>query len=180
MITFFLCGEGARRADGGHHAFGAGTQHAEHLDRGHVALNQLCQFQFVFVEQPGDRPAVLQQFKDFLAHGRVVAAEDGRAARLQKVDVLIAVHIPHVRAARFLDRQRERIIERQVVLHAAGDDLLGFFDQRFRFDAFRLEVIQEVLHPIALDGPHRLLRQFLQACQNFVGVGIFRDGILLR
>ena len=97
---------------------------------GHEAVDQLGQLQLVFVEQAGHRAAGLQQLEDLLAHGRVVAAQHGRAAGLQEVDVAVAVHVPQVGAVGFLDRQREGIVEGQVVLHAAGDDLFGFVGQR--------------------------------------------------
>ena len=85
-----------------------GTLSEQHLNgNGTCAAWETFAAGSAFVEQPGDRPAILQQFKDFLAHGRVIAAEDGRAARLQKVDVLIAVHIPQIRALPPRDEARD-------------------------------------------------------------------------
>ena len=144
---------------------------------GHEAVDQLRQFQFVFVEQAGDRSAGLQQLEDLVAHRGVVAAQHGRPARLQKVDVAVAVHVPQVRAVRFLDGQREGIVEGQVVLHAAGDVLLGLVGQRLGAGAVGLEVVQELLHLLAPDGAQRLADEFLQAGVDLVGVVPFGDGV---
>ncbi len=71
------------------------------------------------------------------------------------------------------------IVEGQVVLHAAGDDLLGLVGQRLRAGALVLEVAQELLHPVAPDGAHRLVDERLQPAIDLVGVVPFGNGVLL-
>ena len=54
-----------------------------------------------------------------------------KTARLQEVNVLVSVNIPHVGVRRFFNGDREGIIERQVVLNPTGDVDLGFIGQFF-------------------------------------------------
>ena len=51
LDDLLLFGKCARCADGRHDTFGPRTEHAEHLDRGHEAMDQLCQFEFILMEQ---------------------------------------------------------------------------------------------------------------------------------
>ena len=81
----------------------------------------LGQEQFVFTEQTCDRAVAVKQFDDLLADLGVVAAQHGRAAGLQIVDILIAVNIPEVCIFDLLHRDGERIVDRQVVLYGTGD-----------------------------------------------------------
>ena len=75
------------------------------------------------MEEAGDGAGLLDDLGDLLAQRRVVAAEHRGAAGLEEVDVLVAVDVPEMRALGLLDGQRERVVEGEVVLHAAGDEL---------------------------------------------------------
>jgi hypothetical protein len=168
-----------RRPDGRHHAFGPGTEHAEHLDCGHEAVDQLRQLEFVLVEQTGHRSAGLEHLDHPVTDRGVVAAQHRRAARLQEVNIAVAVHVPEIGALRFFDRHGEGIVEGQVVLDAAGDEPLGFIGQLLRAGAPRAEVVQVGLHFLAPHPAHGLGDQSVQAAVNVVDIGIFGNGVLL-
>ena len=76
-----LAGEGARAADGRHHALGAGAEHAEHLAGRHEPAHELRQLELVLVEEAGHGAGLLDDLRDLAAHRLVVAAEHRRAAR---------------------------------------------------------------------------------------------------
>jgi len=69
----FLLRKSPRCSNGSHHPFGARAQHPEHFNIGHQALDELRQFQLVFMEQSRHRPTGLQHFNDFGAHRFVIA-----------------------------------------------------------------------------------------------------------
>jgi hypothetical protein len=116
-----LAGVGAGGAEGGHDGLGAAAEHAEPLDAGHQVVDQLGELDLVGVEHPGDGAAGGEEFGDLLADGGVVAAEDGGAAGGEEVGVAVAVHVPQVGALGADDLQRPGLVEREVVLPAAGD-----------------------------------------------------------
>ena len=171
--------ERAGTPDGRHDAFRARPEHPEHLDGWHQAIDQLCQFEFILVEETGHRPAGLQHFDDLVAHGRIIAAEHGRAAGLQEIDIAVPIGVPQVGAFGLFDGDREGIIEGQVVLHPAGDEFLGFQVERLRAGAFGLEIVQVFLHALRPDGMHRLADQRIQPAVDIFHIRIFGNGILL-
>ncbi len=128
------------------------------------------------MQQAGDRAAGIQHLVDLLAHRRVVGAEQRGATGLQEVDVAVAVHVGHVGAVGLRDGQRERVVEGQVVLHAAGDHGLGPFGQALRALAALVEVAHHLRHLVGADGPHRLLDQLVEAAVEAVDIGPGRDG----
>jgi hypothetical protein len=115
-------GVGAGKTDGAHAGFGAGTEHAEHLDVRHVAVDDLGELDLVFVQQAGDGAAFVDDLVRLFTHGLIVGAEDGRAAGLQEVGVAVAVDIPHIGTVHAGGGNRERIVEGEIVLYAAGND----------------------------------------------------------
>ena len=76
-----------------HNRFRTGTQHAEHLHVRHVLVDFLSDEHFRLVEQSGHRTAGIEQVDDLLPYYWIVAAQDGRTARLQEVDIFVAVLI---------------------------------------------------------------------------------------
>ncbi len=123
----------AGHADGGHVSFGAARKAAVHLHPRHVLVDDLGQFQFIFVEQSCDRPVVPYDLHDLVGHGLIVVAQEDRAAGLQVVHIAVAVYVVEVGAFRTVDGQGVGIVEREVVLNATGDVAFGFFIQRLRF-----------------------------------------------
>ncbi len=121
----FLAGVGAGQAHRTHHRLGAGAEQAQHLHRRHAGADQFGQLDLVFVQQAGHRAALVQHRLHVFAQFRRIGPEQGRAAGLQEVDIAVAVDVGQVRALGAVHGQRERMVERQVVLHAAGDHLLG-------------------------------------------------------
>ncbi len=127
-------------------------------------MDFLCNEQFRFMQQARNRAAFVDEFQNRLADGFVVAAENRRAARLQKVDITVAVSVGQVSAVRFGNTDGERLIEREIVLHAAGDVLLGFFVYRAGLFALLVEIAQHfALVIIARDFVNRFAREFFQA-----------------
>ena len=76
-----------------HNRLCAGTQHAEHLHVRHVLIDFLSDEHFRFVKQSGHRAAGIEQVDDLLPYYWIVAAQDGRTARLQEVDIFVTVLI---------------------------------------------------------------------------------------
>ena len=112
---------------GGDHAgLRARSQETDHFHGGNEIRDLLRELVFIFMEKTGGGAAGIQQvdhgFPDF---GRI-AAEDSRAAGLEQIVIFIAVHVGHLVSVRACDRDRERIVEGKVVLHAAGNDFLRF------------------------------------------------------
>ena len=145
--------------DGGHHAFGAAAQHAEQFHRRHVPADQCSQLHLIFVEQAGNRAAFPDQVDHPLLHRPVVAAQHGGAAGLEKIDVAVAVHIPQVGAVGFGHGQGKRVVESQVVLHAAGDMGLGGLGHGPGTGAAGLEMIENRFHPVPAKRAHGLADQ---------------------
>ena len=172
-----LAGEGPRAADGRHHALGAGAEHAEHLARRHEPVHQLGQLELVLVEEAGDRARLLHHFGDLAPDRLVVAAEDGRPARLQEVDVLVAVDVPEVGALGLLDRQRERVVEGEVVLHAAGDELHRLVGELLAAAALLVEVAEVAVHDVAADGTQRPGDEVVQPPVDVGDVRVAADGV---
>ena len=94
-------------------------------------MNLFGDEQFRLVEQAGDRTAGFQQADDRFPHHRVVAAQNGRAAGLQEVDVLVSVFVVKVGTLRLFEADRERLVERQVMLDAARYVFPGLFKDGF-------------------------------------------------
>ena len=86
-----------------------------------MGADEFSQFILAFMKQTGGGTTIVQQFQDFFLYGGVVAAQDGRAAGLEKVDVAVIVDIPKISTLRFIKSQREGIIKGQVVLDTAGN-----------------------------------------------------------
>ena len=174
----FLAGVGARRADRGHDALGARAEHAEHFDRGHETLHEPGQLEFVFAEKTGDRAAGLEHLHDLVAHGRVVAAEHGGPARLQEVDIGIAVHISQVGALGFFHSDGEGIVEGEVVLHAAGDYRFRLVDEDLRAGAVDIEIAKVFRHFRAVHLPQGPAYEPLEPSVDVGGIGVFADAIV--
>ena len=154
-----LAGEGARAADRRHHALRARAEHAEHLDGRHEAVDQFGQLELVLVEQPGHRSGLLDHLGHLSPERLVVAAEHRGPAGLQEVDVLVAVQVPEVGALGLAHGQGERVVEGEVVLHAAGDELHGGSGELLAAAAARVVPGEHLVHHVAANGAERLLDQ---------------------
>ena len=172
-----LAGEGAGAADGRHHALGAGAEHAEHLHRRHEAVDQLGQLELVLVEEPRDRAGLLDHLGHLPTQRLVVAAEHGRTARLQEVDVRVTVDVPEAGALGLLDRQRKRVVEGEVVLHAAGDELRRLVGQLPAAAALRVEPGEVAVHRVAADGAERPGDEVAQPPVHLGDVRVAADGV---
>ena len=72
-----------------------------------------------------DGYSVIEQLNDLFTNLRRVAADNCRAARLKEVVVFVAVYIIKLVARCLCKDKRERIVECEVMLNAAGYSLLG-------------------------------------------------------
>ena len=126
-----VSGSDAGDSQGGHDGFRAASQHSEHLHPRHVLVNLFGQKKFGFVQESGDRAAFVEQLDDRVPNGRIVAAQNGWAAGLKEVQVLIAVLVVEVGPFGFPEGYRERFVEGQIVLHASRDVFLRFFVDGF-------------------------------------------------
>ena len=171
---------GPRQPDRAHHRLSAGTEHPQHLHAGHELADQLGQLHLVLVQEAGDRPALIQNLIHLAPQLRRIGAQQRRPAGLQKVGVAVAVHVGQVRAGGLRHRQREGIIEGQVVLHTAGNDLLGSLREPLGALAAILEIAHDARHALGLDRPHRLLDEFGEAPVERIDVGPFGNRGLRR
>ena len=112
-----------RDSERGHDGLGAGAQHAEHLDVRHVPVDLAGNHQLGLMKQPCHGAALVQKRDHLLPDNGIVAAENSRAAGLQKIDVAIAVLVKKVRSLRARHAHRKGFVEGQVVLDAARNDL---------------------------------------------------------
>lgn len=71
--------------------------------------------------------AEIVQFADHFG----ITAQDGAAAGLQKIDILVFVQVRQIGPVSFCKNQWKRVVEGQVVLHAARNDIHGLVDHRF-------------------------------------------------
>ena len=172
-----LAAEGAGAADGGHDGLRARAQRPVDLDAGQVLVDQFGQPEFVLVEQPGHRAALAHHLVDPVPHRRVVAAEDRRTAGLQEVDVGVAVEVGEVGALRLGDGQRERVVEREVVLDATGDALLGPGGDLLAAHAPGLEVVEHAQHRVVARATDGLVDQRVEPAVDVVDVRVGGDGV---
>ena len=90
-----------------------------------MLIDFFCKKKLCLMEKTGNGATFIYKLNCLLADGAVVAAEDGRAACLKEVKILVAVDIIEICALCFGDADGERIVERKVVLNAAGDEFLS-------------------------------------------------------
>ena len=132
------------------------------------------------MEKTGHRTAGFEQFKHFCPDRRVIAAQESWTPSLQKVNVLISIHIPHVSTPRFFNGNREGVIECQVVLYAARNIFFGFVRELQRPLATTGKISQKLLH---FFGSHRtdwLTDKIFKLVIDRGCVGIVTDGVGLR
>ena len=128
------------------------------------------------MEQTGNGAAFLDQLNGLVAHGGVIAAQNRRAAGLQEVVVFVAVDIVQLGAVGLRDDDGERIVERKVVLHAAGDDLFGFFDHGLGLLALFGEVFVFIFFQrCGADGIDRGSKQIVELFVDRFCVMVFGD-----
>ena len=172
-----LAGEGARQPHRRHHRLGAGAEQPQHLDSRHEAVDQLGEPQFALVQQAGDRAALVERLLDRGAHGGMIGAEQRRPARLQEVGVAVAVDVGEIGAFGARHRQRERMIEGEVVLHPARDEALGLVGERLRADAALIEIAHHFRQAVGPERADRLAHQLLEAPIERVDVGPLGNAI---
>ena len=128
-------------ADCRHDGFCARAEHTEHFARRHMFIDLFCKQKFRFVEKTGNGTAGFDKFDRLFLNFGEVAAEDCRAARLQEVEVFVAVRVVKVCAFGFYHAHGEGFVESKVVLNAAGDILFCLGGDCFGFRALFVEVV---------------------------------------
>ena len=123
------------------------------------------------------RPALVERLLDRGAHRRMIGAEQRRPARLQEIGVAVAVDVGEIGALGARHRQRERMIEGEVVLHAAGNETLGLLRERLRADAALVEIPHHLRQAVGPERPDRLTHQLLETPIERVDVRPFGDAI---
>ena len=174
-------GGDAGDAQGGHHRLGAGAQHPEHLHIGHVAIDLPGNEHLGFMEQACDGAALIEQLKDFFPDHRVIAAQDGGAAGLEKVNVLVAVLVVEVSPLGLGHAHGEGLVEGQVVLHTAGDVLLGLLIHRPGLGAFLVVILQNYIIIILVRHlPNGLVGEGLELGVDLVGIVPSADAAIIH
>ena len=151
--------------------------HTEHVDGRDAVGDLLAEFVLVLVEEAGGGAAGVQKVDDGFADDGVVGTEDGRAAGLEQVVVLVAVDVIELRAFRFGEDQRMRIVEGEVVLDAAGDDRFGLFDHFTGLLALlAIVLVLVLLESFGGDGVNGFLDERVEFIVQRFCVGVLRDG----
>ena len=162
--------------DGAHAGLRARAEHTEHVDGGDAVGDLLAKFVLALMEQTGGGTAGVQKIDDRFTDDGVVGTEDGRAAGLEQVVVLVAVDVIEFGAFRLGKDQREGVVEREIVLDAAGDDRLGFVDHHFGLLALFAVVFGLVLsQDFRLDGIDGALDELVEFLVDPVGIRILGD-----
>ena len=86
-------GESACETNARHRRFGPAIHHANFLDRGNPAANQLRHFHFIWIWNAKAHAALRGGTDGIDNNGRRVA-ENGRAPGADEIDVLVAVDVP--------------------------------------------------------------------------------------
>ena len=173
-----LLGRAARHADGAHDGLGAAAEHTEFLDVGHALVDLLRDEELRLMEQTGHGAAVLDELDRLFLDGGIVAAQDGGTASLQEVDILVAVKVVHVRAFSLDDAHGERLVESEVVLHAAGDVLLRLRGDGFGLGALLVVVVlADVLISLLGDAVNGLGGELFQALIDLLCVSPASDAV---
>ena len=163
--------------DSAHAGLGARAEHTEHVDGRDAVGDLLAEFVLVLVEEAGGGAAGVQKVDDGFADDGVVGTEDGRAAGLEQVVVLVAVDVIELRAFRFGEDQRMRIVEGEVVLDAAGDDRFGLFDHFTGLLALlAIVLVLVLLESFGGDGVNGFLDERVEFIVQRFCVGVLRDG----
>ena len=162
------------RNPGAHHAgLGAGPQHAEHLNRREAVGNLLRQLVLPLGEKARRRPAGVQEVDDRIPHHRVIRTQNRGPAGLQEVVIPVPVGVVELGPLGLVNHNREGIVEGQIVLHPARNDLLCLRDHRLGLLALLLKIIVHIiLHRV---GPHPvngLLDQLVQLPRHLVRIEI--------
>lgn len=173
----FVLGCAARHADCRHDGFRARAEHTEHLASRHQFAYLLCKQQFSFMEKSRHGSAVVEKLKHLFSDRLEVAAQNGRAACLKEVYVLIAVTVVKIRAGRFFHAHGEGIVESKIVLHSAGDILLCLSGDLFGFCALGVEVLQDLFECVFRYTIDRLTCQFFKFRIDFVCVFPFGNAV---
>ncbi len=142
----FLTGENARQANRTHHRFGPRAQHPEHLTRGNQFANQRRQLLLILVKKdpsPAHSDRAVPSLFAGPAHSSIREGSAHPPAKNRCSD-----SHPHPSGAhlRLIERQRKRIVERQVVLHAAGNHPLRLLREHLRSLAIIFKVTKDLLH----------------------------------
>ena len=157
-----MLGSATSNADCSHDGFRARTEHTEHFASRHQLVDLLCKQEFSFVEKTGYGAASVEEFENFFFDRREVAAQNGGAARLKEVDILVAVAVVQICAFSLLHAHGEREVEREVVLNAAGNILLCLGRDFFGLCALGVEMIENVFESVLGYAIDRLIRQIFQ------------------
>ena len=174
-----FAGGKASDTDSGHAGLGARAEHTEHINIGDKVDYLLAEFVLILMEKAGGRAAGIEQLDDLLTHCGGIAAQNGGAARLQEVKVSVAVDIIEICALSLGKDEGERIVESEVVLNAAGNDLLCFLDHLLRGRALLLKILGAViLKSFRLDRIDRLLNKCVKLLSNKLSVGVIDDSVV--
>src|SRR5208282_5393972 len=94
-----------------------------------------------------------------------------RSSGLEEVDIAVAVDIGQIGAVSARDCQRERIVESEIVLHAAGNDSFCSFRKMPGLHAPFLEILEHLLHVFPANGTDGLLHKSGKAGVDLVRIG---------
>lgn len=136
-----------------------------------------CQLVLELMEQARGGAAGVQKLDDLIPDRRDVAAQNGGTSGLEQVVVPVAVDIPQLGPLCLGNHNGEGVVESQVVLDPAGDDLFRLGDHRFGLGTLGVKVVFHVVRQlITADGPDGLFNQFVQLAGHLRRVQVLIDG----
>ena len=133
LDNLFSAGVGSGYTDGVHGGFGAGVDQTNHFHRGAHIDDRLGHLHLAFA---GDarRHAAVEGLDDRIVHLIIGIAQDDRTEAQSIVDVLIAVHVPHVGALATAEVRRAALApETAVGIHTQRHTLHGALLERIGF-----------------------------------------------
>ena len=160
-----------------HTRFRSGIQGTEKFHAGIGITDQFSKLQLIFMKQTGHRTARIQQFFDLFPNFRRIRTQNGRSARLQKIDVFVSIDVVKIGAFGFRHHQRKRIIKSQIMLNSAGNVIHRLLDHFFGFLTLGLVIVQIFFHCFFFNSTDRHFNQRVQLIHNFPGIMILLNGI---
>ena len=165
LDDFVLAGKCARQSQRDHDGFGAAAKHTEFLAGGIVLADFLSQLLFILIVETGEVAGFVNGSNNSLANWRIVVAKNGNTAAVEQIDVTVPVDVVKIGAVGLDNVQRKRIVEREIVLYAAGNELLCRINGGLGAGTFFVKMLLIALQSFRIQ-LLSMLNDFCSACMD--------------